>query len=419
MLKLDFSIEQSTDRAEFVNNFFSANPDYKPTQSELDTLSNYILYGKDPDGTSVVDRGEVEIETKYNSYSKRKAESLDELMETPGFNENTVVTQYVYRHPKSSIDREVDINIPGMRELWESIDRVAYILDLYDGKIEPDPTQKPVALSAYTSTDIYKLRHHLIDMRKQQYVLKEAYGGTEHTFNPNVHKGAHIGPSNPDSIEWDKVWFYPLGLVGCPHDSRFVSPRNYGKTVSPWDQRQDPTLIEGVVIDFTNPAHIYELAKHSEELGAASTAANEADGTIAAIRETLRFYGEFARLADCRKDIWELKCRQASNATIRKIVNEKYGTSYNENYISTLFKQNICTDIAAAARLHYDYFLNRDDAMAWKVCGGCGQTKLRDPREFMRKAKSSDGLASRCKECEKIARQAKATLNRVEKEQIQ
>ena len=95
MLKLDFSIEQSTDRAEFVSAFFSANPNYKPTQSELDTLSNYILYGKDADGTSVVDRGEVEIETRYKSYSKRKAESLDELMETPGFNENTVVTKYI------------------------------------------------------------------------------------------------------------------------------------------------------------------------------------------------------------------------------------------------------------------------------------------------------------------------------------
>ena len=60
--------------------------------------------------------------------------------------------------------------------------------------------------------------------------------------------------------------------------------------------------------------------------------------------------------------------------------------------------------IAEAARLHADYFLNRDNETAWKVCTHCGQRKLRDTREFMRKAKSSDGLASRCKKCESKVR---------------
>ena len=414
MLKLDFNIQSSTDRADFVSAFFSENPDYKPTQSELDTLSNYILYGKDADGTSVVDRGEVEIETKYKSYSKRKAESLDELMEAPGFNENTVVTQYVYRHPKPTIDREVDKVVPGMEELWAAIDRTAYILDLAAGKIEVDPAQPPVDLSAYSQTDLYKLKHHLIDMRKQQYVLKEAYGGTEHTFNPNVKKGAQIAPRDSDSVDWDHIWFYPLGLWGCPHDSRWDSPQDYQATVTPWDRNQQvERLIEKdyVVIDFTNSEHVYELAKNLESLMV--EADNESDGTSAAIVDTLKFYAARANLSDCRQHIWDLKCRQFNNASIRKEVNSMFGTSYNENYISTLFKQNICTDIAAAAQLHYDYFLNRDDQQAWKVCTGCGKKKLRDPREFMRKAKSSDGLASRCKECEKLARQQRSQQNKI------
>ena len=407
MLKLDFSIEQSSDRADFVSQFFNANPDYKPTQSELDTLSNYILYGKDADGTSVVDRGEVEIETKYKSYSKRKAESLDELMETPGFNENTVVTQYVYKHPKpAKFDRETNVHIPGIEELWAAIDRVNYIIELYNGNIEPDPEQKPVDLSKYSSTDIYKLKHHLIDMRKQQYVLKEAYGETEHTFNPNVRKGAQLAPTQSDSIDWDKVWFYPLGLRLMPLDGRFDRPHDYAQLITPWDRRQTVDDLQSdnhIVIDFTNPLHIYELTKNLESLMAASAA--ESDGTCAAIRDTLRFYVARTNLSECRQLIWDLKSRQFNNAAIRKEVNERFGTSYNENYISTLFKQNICTDIAAAAKLHYDYFLNRADAQAWKTCNCCGQIKLRDPREFMRKSKSSDGLAAKCKECEKLARQ--------------
>lgn len=408
MLKLDFSIEQSTDRAEFVSAFFRENANYKPTQAELETLSNYILYGKDADGTSVVDRGEVEIETKYKSYSKRKAESLDELMETPGFNENTVITKYVYRHPKPTIDREADANIPGMKELWESIDRVAYILDVCSGKIELDSTMPAVTVENYNSTDLYKLKHHLIDMRKQQYVLKEAYGGTEHLFNPNVRKGAQLAGNIQDSIDWDKIWFYPLGLVGMPRDNRWECPQDYEITLSPWDRRptvDDPLLSGYAVIDFTNETHIYLLAKAYQDLSVAAD--QESDGMCGAILETLEFYVGKAELAPARQRIWDLKCAQYSNDLIRKEVNNEFGTSYNENYISTLFKQNVCTEVAAAARLHADYFINRADQNAWKTCTGCGKKKLRDTREFMRKAKSSDGLASRCKCCEKSARQAR------------
>ena len=408
MLKLDFSIETSDQRAKLVTDFFNANPDYKPTQSELDTLSNYILYGKDPDGTSVVDRGEVEIETKYKSYSKRKAESLDELMETPGFNENTVVTKYVYRHPKPTIDRERDADIPGMRELWQSIDRVAYVIGVCSGDIEPDDTMAPVRVENYTSTDLYKLKHHLIDMRKQQYVLKEAYGGTEHLFNPNVTKSAQLGGAKPDPIDWGNVWFYPLGLMGMPRDNRWAEPQQYDNVITPWDRAQqlDCPLLEGKqVVNFCDEHHIYLLAKAYQDLGVAADL--EADGFCKAILDTLEFYVGKAKLSPARQDIWTMKCGQASNDTIRKKVNSEYGTSYNENYISTLFKQNICADIAAAARLHADYFVNRADQSVWKTCSRCGKKKLRDTREYMRKAKSSDGLASRCKECEKEVRDAK------------
>ena len=406
MLKLDFSIEGSADRSAFVNAFFNANPDYKPTQSELETLSNYILYGKDSDGTSVVDRKEVDIETKYKSYTKRKAESLDELMDTPGFNENTIVTKYVYRHPKpDKIDRtnEADAAIPGMKELWRAIDRIAYILGVCNGSVEQDP-DNPIKVEDYSQTDLYKLKHNLIDLRKQQYVLRESNRPTEHTFNPNVHKGS-CGESTQDPINWEDYWFYPLGLKQMPPDNRFEFPRDYEKKLSPWDRFQN---LDGIcargkqIIDFTNSEHIYLLCKQFQDLSVA--AEQDHDGLCKAILDTLEFYMRFANLTESRQVIWELKCAQWNNGTIRKLVNEQFGTSYNENYISTLFKQNICGDIAEAAQLHYDYFLNRDNDSAWKICSHCGKEKLRDTREFMRKAKSSDGLASRCKKCESKVR---------------
>ena len=67
---LDFTLETSNERRDFV-----ASKDLsKLTPKEIELCGNYILYGKDHsdnpeiDGTSCVDRKEVQIKTKFNSY---------------------------------------------------------------------------------------------------------------------------------------------------------------------------------------------------------------------------------------------------------------------------------------------------------------------------------------------------------------
>lgn len=64
--KLDFNIYLAKDRLEAIRSI----PLETLTPTELETVSNYVLYGKDEDGTSVVDRKEIEIKTKFNSYNK-------------------------------------------------------------------------------------------------------------------------------------------------------------------------------------------------------------------------------------------------------------------------------------------------------------------------------------------------------------
>lgn len=52
---LDFSIYSSKDRLEAIKSI----PLETLTKSELETITNYVLYGKDEDGTSSVDRKEI------------------------------------------------------------------------------------------------------------------------------------------------------------------------------------------------------------------------------------------------------------------------------------------------------------------------------------------------------------------------
>lgn len=62
--KLDFTIDQAQDRLALVKTFNLSSL----TKKELELCTNYVLYGKDPDGTSIVDRKEIYIKPKYSSY---------------------------------------------------------------------------------------------------------------------------------------------------------------------------------------------------------------------------------------------------------------------------------------------------------------------------------------------------------------
>ena len=60
-LHLDFTINETEKRKDFVDEYiqrpeFIKNP---LTSDELETIANYILWGKDSDGLNVTQRGEI------------------------------------------------------------------------------------------------------------------------------------------------------------------------------------------------------------------------------------------------------------------------------------------------------------------------------------------------------------------------
>lgn len=390
MLKLDFKLETNLERKDLVAAFFIQNPDYKPTHNELETISNYILYGKDPDGTSIVERKEIEIKTKYSSYNKKTPESLDALTEAPGFNENIIHTKpSPYRKIKPSIDREKDADIPGIAQLWTTIDHFQHIIDSNTGKID-DPTA-PIL----TPEQLYKYKHMVIDIRRQQFYLKDSVKPTLFLYG---NQSQHVEPhKEEEQVNWDEYTFYPLGLY-CGDRTRFTHPEDYSKKVSEYDietYHAKPALS----IDFLNPEHIYLLIEAYQDL--AIQGENRPEETSNFILDTLNFYIGITELNEVKQRILKGKINQEPNEVIRLDLIKQFGVIHSANYISTIYKKGICVDIAERVKLHFDYFLNRDNGENWKVCSQCGRRKLRDTREFMRKSRSSDGLSGKCKCCEK------------------
>ena len=65
----------------------------------------------------------------------------------------------------------------------------------------------------------------------------------------------------------------------------------------------------------------------------------EVESTLAAFTKTFNYYRRLANLDEMHDEILELKLKKETNFKISKIINEKYGKGYNENYISTIFKK--------------------------------------------------------------------------------
>ena len=100
--KLDFNLETSSERLNLVKTFDLSSL----TKKELELCTDYILYGKESDGFSAVDKKQIYIKAKHSTYQKKEPLSLEELLESPSFDESVLdKNRTIYKKPKVSIDR--------------------------------------------------------------------------------------------------------------------------------------------------------------------------------------------------------------------------------------------------------------------------------------------------------------------------
>ena len=133
MLKLDFSIVWRDERADFVAKNINDTDTF--STSELNTISDYILWGRSREtGLNGLQEG-LDLNSKWNQ-SDSKIESLDALIESPTFNENSLrrLSDPPTRQPRIVFSRsQARKNCPShLREdfeaLWRQIDETEFII---------------------------------------------------------------------------------------------------------------------------------------------------------------------------------------------------------------------------------------------------------------------------------------------------
>ena len=437
-LKLNFKLNTNAERVAFLEEYLQ-QPEFikrPPTEEELETMGNYLLWGKDPiTGLNAKQEGICDIETKHGTWDKSSnIESLEGLMESPSFNEANLFALGTapLKHSREVFSRsEALAKCPEyltetFKALFRQIDELDLALNYYDlahnrrtkppreqllNKFTPEEqTTLQESITHWNQYKYLKMRHHLVELRREQYTLRDS-------FAPVMMCEAQSIPLTPPADpEMDcDIPVFPLGLKGETVMHRYIFrkwediiPANYSeeelaKISEYYWSKQKAIGANDVYIDFRDLEHVYGMFQMFFELDDAAGTA-ELESNLPALMETLNFYVEQAELSELHKEILDMKLRKIKNVDIAIAINSKWKKSYTPNYISTIFRQRIIPQINAAAVYHEKLVSNVFFEEEFKTCTGCGRTLLRDASNFTRKTRSRDGFTTRCKKCEKMSR---------------
>lgn len=203
----------------------------------------------------------------------------------------------------------------------------------------------------------------LIEMRKDQYIIKNAYKvpvGLKFS-------GGEIGA--PLSLEDTTSTFDENGLP-IPTGFSLMRPEVVSALLCNYSK-----LIEDSFEDFDGDMKYTMIAL--DEL---------IDQALANEPLYLRLLG--------------LKIDGVANITIQQILQEEFGIKHSLEYISMLWRKKIPYLIASAAIDQYlDYYYREVEKGTYKKCSKCGAIKLANKKYFNLNSGAKDGLYSICKEC--------------------
>ena len=433
-LQLDWKLTSREDRNEYVKSYLQRIT-FEPNESELDMMAKYILWGINEEGLNGRQEG-LDLPTRAHTWDQdtSEVESLDALLESPTFSENIIrkPDDPVFKTPKIQFSRtETRTSAPDhvlghFEDLWKEIDELELLVTLYE--LQHERRSAPVRealLSRFTATAIetarekashlnlyqyLKKKHLLVELRRQQYSLKDGYS------EPLLLRATFNEPVSTQIVWGEDVNIEPLGLpFNSPISSkiwrtdRFPIPSDFNE-----DELRELSSIlwasrpNRPIFDFSNVEHLSKLASVISELQVQVEYEDfEFGSTLPELLQVWDTYASLAPLKEVQREVLERKLRHQTNEQVVDALNSRFGRKYTLNYISTMYCKVILPTIAETAKRHREVCENLFFPENFKTCLDCGRVLLRDSENFVKKSRSSDGFSPRCKQCEKKIRDAR------------
>ena len=246
--------------------------------------------------------------------------------------------------PKVSITKKDLEEIQPLRQLRDAI-------ELWEEK-----------LKTATGKDAYLIKKALIEMRKDQYVIKNAYRR----------------PIVPTKLTRSKSTI-PL----CDTTNKFDEE---GYPIPEGVTLLNPQVCSAILCNYSKlkqdswgyfDADLYYLMEDFDQVAEAA----------------LKDYPLYEKIVECKVD-------GLQNIQIQEILEQEFGIKHSLEYISSLWRKKIPKLIASEAEDQWldQYYLGEEKGK-YKKCSRCGRIKLAHNKYFSKNKTSKDGFYSICKCC--------------------
>ena len=250
--------------------------------------------------------------------------------------------------PKVTITKKDLEEIPPLRQLRECIERWEKLQKTVSGR------------------EAFIVKRTLIEMRKDQYVIKNAY--RQPIVFSKITRSMKSFPRLPwnESIEYDNkgnAVIHYEGISFC--DYRVVSEI---LQLFPALKGRSQGRFEG---------DVWYMIQDFEKLW----------------HETLAPYPMYQRIVEYKMD-------RLQNVEIKALLEKEFQFTHSVEYISSLWRNKIPKLIAQKAQDDWlIWHFTIEEKGKWKKCSRCGEIKLAHSRFFSINKTSKDGFYSICKQC--------------------
>ena len=345
MIKLDYTLETPEERKQLVEKILEECPN--PTPQYLETLGDYLVLSLEKQERQEKKQRTLLTENRMATINKREV-SFEGLVSQFENGEDGIYgmisndKNQIFQ-PKVMITKKDVEEIPGLKQLREAI-------KYWEEK-----------LKTASGREAFIIKSAIIDLRKDQYILKDAY--RKPIIPKNITRSRHFIPLESDFSFDDEGYVVPEGVSLC-----------------------NPKVVSAILCN-------YSLCKQ------------ESWGEFE--KDLWYLMHDFDEVADAAlKDyplyerIVEYKIDGLQNIDIQAKIQEEFGIKHSVEYISSLWRNKIPKLIASEAedRLLDWYFLNEMKGK-YKKCSRCGEIKLAHNKYFSKNKTSKDGFYSICKCC--------------------
>lgn len=357
MIKLDYSLNTPEERNELVSQILAEVKE--PNEKYLEILADYLILCMEKQ-----ERREKKILTDNRMMTVNKREtSFEGLVSQLENGEDGIYNlissdKNVIFQPKVVITKQDLEDIPSLKQLRETI-------NVWDAK-----------LKVSEGKEAYGIKKALIEMRKDQYLIKNAY---QRPIIPNKITRSKTTHKMDESVTFDEDGFC------IPSGVSLMNPKVVSAILCDYSR-----LKQDSAEDFDGDT--YYLIYDIEHL----------------IDKALADYPMYMRIV-------EYKIDGVQNIEIQRLLQNEFGLSHSLEYISSLWRKKIPKLIASEAEDEYlNWYYTFIERGKYKKCSRCGEIKLAHNKYFSKNKTSKDGFYSICKKCRNANKRAERAAKRVQ-----